>query len=246
MNTVLFDLDGTLLPMEQEDFVKAYFGALGAYMTPYGFEPEELVKSVWACTRQMMQNDGSVPNRDRFWSSFADLCGAEAAAHRADFDRFYSTDFEKARVATRVQPLAAECIRILKEKGYRLILATNPIFPQAATYARIRWAGLDPADFAWITTYENAGYCKPNPGYYAEILDRVGAEASDCLMIGNDVREDMCAAALGMEVLLLTDCLINDKGLDVSPFRQMDFSGLRNFIADLPDVRQKQCAPASV
>lgn len=28
MNTVLFDLDGTLLPMDQEAFIRLYFGAL--------------------------------------------------------------------------------------------------------------------------------------------------------------------------------------------------------------------------
>ncbi len=236
MNTVLFDLDGTLLPMDQEAFVKQYFGALAAYMAPYGFAPEALIQSVWDATRKVLQNDGSCSNCDRFWSSFTDRYGEAAITHRPDFDRFYVTDFEKARAATWVQPLAAECIRLLKEKGYRLILATNPIFPKAATCARIRWAGLDPADFEWITTYENAGYCKPNPKYYAEILQNIGAKAEDCLMVGNDAEEDMCAASLGIEVLLLTDCLINRKGSDLSPFRQVDFAGLRDFIAGLGDA----------
>lgn len=242
MNTILFDLDGTLLPMDQEDFIKSYFGALAAYMADYGFKPQPLIEAVWSCTRKMMQNDGSVSNCDRFWNSFSDLCGEEAVSHRTDFDRFYATDFEKAKAATRTQPLAAECIRLLKEKGYRLVLATNPIFPKAAMWSRIRWAGLKPDDFAWITTYENASYCKPNPKYYQEILQNIGVCAKDCLMVGNDVEEDMCAAALGMEVLLLTDCLINSREQDISSFRPVDFLGLREFVSALPALNQTPCA----
>jgi len=31
--------------------------------------------------------------------------------------------------------------------GFRVALATNPIFPAIATEKRIRWAGLTPEDF---------------------------------------------------------------------------------------------------
>jgi len=41
-------------------------------------------------------------------------------------------------------------------------LATNPLFPQEATYSRIRWAGLSPSDFEHCTTYENASFCSLN------------------------------------------------------------------------------------
>lgn len=70
----------------------------------------------------------------------------------------------------------------------------NPIFPAVATESRIRWAGLAPETFAWYTTYENIGYCKPNPDYYREILRYLDCRAEDCLMVGNDVEEDMMAA----------------------------------------------------
>ncbi len=35
MNTFLFDLDGTLLPMDQDAFMEAYFHALSLKMLPY-------------------------------------------------------------------------------------------------------------------------------------------------------------------------------------------------------------------
>lgn len=47
MTTVLFDLDGTLLPMDQDAFTKAYFQCLAAKLAPYGYEPAKLIDSVW-------------------------------------------------------------------------------------------------------------------------------------------------------------------------------------------------------
>ena len=63
-----------------------------------------------------------------------------------------------------------------------MVLATNSIFPRIATENRIRWAGLEPDDFALITTYENSTYCKPNPAYYREVLGKLGLEAEECLV----------------------------------------------------------------
>ena len=54
-----------------------------------------------------------------------------------------------------------------------------------ATY----WAGLKPEDFELYTTYENTGYCKPNPKYYQDILERLDLTAQECMMVGNDIYE---------------------------------------------------------
>lgn len=64
----------------------------------------------------------------------------------------------------------------MKAKGYPLVLATNPLFPRMATLERVAWAGLDPADFVLITTFENCRFTKPNPGYFLEILEVIGAQ----------------------------------------------------------------------
>jgi phosphoglycolate phosphatase-like HAD superfamily hydrolase len=44
MNTIIFDLDGTLLPMNQDKFFKEYFRALAKNMSVHGYQPEELIK----------------------------------------------------------------------------------------------------------------------------------------------------------------------------------------------------------
>ena len=129
--------------------------------------------------------------------------------------------------------MAAEVIRQIKALGYRVILATNPLFPAIATYSRVKWAGLDPADFELITTYENSHFCKPNPDYYREILGKLALDGSACLMVGNDVGEDMIARTLGMKVFLLTDCLINKAGADIESYPHGSFPELLHYIRSL-------------
>lgn len=227
MNTVLFDLDGTLLPMDQEAFIRLYFGALTQKFVPHGFEPEKLIQGLWAGMKAMQQNNGVQTNEEVFWRTFTALAGEKAADHRADFDAFYQNEFSVAKKATACHPLAARCVRLLREKGYRVALATNPLFPQAATWARIEWAGLSPSDFALITTYENSRHCKPNPDYYRkDVLEKLRVMPEDCLMVGNDVKEDLCAEALGMQVFLLTETPILTDGFLLNSCEHGDFQAL--------------------
>lgn len=233
IKAILFDLDGTLLPMDQELFIKAYLGGLAKYMAPHGYDPDSIVKSIWAGTRAMIANDGSRTNEEVFWDTFCAICKPDAREDEPLFQRFYETDFQSVQHVCGFEPRAAQTIREIRAMGYRTILATNPLFPPIATHSRIRWAGLQTDDFEWITTYNNSGSCKPNLQYYREILQKRGLNAEECLMVGNDADEDMIAAGLGMKVFLLTPCLINKSGVDISGFPQGSFGELMDFIRGL-------------
>ena len=119
---------------------------------------------------------------------------------------------------------------MLKDKGYRVVLATNPLFPSIATESRIRWAGLEPSEFDLYTTYENTSYCKPNLDYYRDILKRINCRPEECLMVGNDVGEDMVVEALGMQAFLLTDCLINTQKKDITAYPHGSFEQLLSML----------------
>lgn len=227
---VLLDLDGTLLPMDQEIFTKEYFKRLAAKLAPHGYDPEKLVSAIWDGTSAMVSNDGSCSNEEAFWKRFSKIFGDRALSDKKIFDEYYEKEFQEVAECCGFNPKAAETVRRLKKAGYRVALATNPIFPAAATESRIRWAGLSPEDFEYYTTYENTGYCKPNAEYYLEILKKLGAEAERCLMVGNDVEEDMAAASTGMKVFLLTDCLLNKKSKDITSFPQGGFDDLWDFL----------------
>ena len=233
LTTILFDLDGTLLPMDNDAFTKGYFKLLAAKLSPHGYEPKQLVDAIWAGTAAMVKNDGSQSNEAAFWKKFAAIYGEQILADKPLFDEFYRADFQAAKDLCGMDPNTASTVHTIKEMGLRVALATNPIFPAAATESRIRWAGLKPEDFELYTTYENIGYCKPNPDYYREVAKRLGVKPEECLMVGNDVSEDMIARSIGMQVFLLTDCLINKERKNIAEYPRGSFEQLVQFINTL-------------
>lgn len=232
LTTILFDLDGTLLPMDQDRFIKGYFGQLVRAFAPLGYEPAKMQRALMEGIGAMIKNDGSVTNEDAFWNCFCTAFSSRALEDKPHFDAFYRNEFQQVRACCGFDERAALLVRRLKEMGYRIVLATNPLFPAVATHSRIRWAGLEPEDFELVTTYENSSFCKPNLSYYQQILSRLGVKPEECLMVGNDVGEDMIAEKLGMRVFLLTDCLINRHGSDIAQYPHGSFEALEKHIID--------------
>lgn len=230
ITTVFFDLDGTLLPMDNDEFTKGYFKLLATKMAPYGYEPKQLVDAIWAGTASMVKNDGSKNNEEAFWNTFSKIYGEQSLSHIPIFEEFYKNEFQRAKAICGDNPKAAGAVRKIKELGFRVGLATNPIFPAIATESRIRWIGLEPSDFEIYTTYENIGFSKPNPSYYLEVAKILGVKPEECLMVGNDVTEDMVAETIGMKVFLLTDCLINKEDKDISEYNHGNFDDLISYI----------------
>lgn len=233
ITTVFFDLDGTLLPMDQELFIKAYFGGMAKKLAPHGYDPEKLIKAVWKGTGAMTMNDGAERNEEVFWKVFDAVMGKECRKDEPLFEEYYRTDFQKVRQVCGFDERAGKVLQEIKQMGLRVVLATNPLFPPIATQSRVRWAGLQPEDFELITTYDNSSFCKPNPEYYREILGKLGLRAEECLMVGNDSAEDMAAQEVGMQVFLLTDCLINKDGRDISRYPNGSFPELMTYIRSL-------------
>ncbi|MBQ2957589.1 MAG: HAD family hydrolase [Clostridia bacterium] len=236
MNTVLFDLDGTLLPLDQDIFIETYFKMLAGTMAQKGFDPKQVVKGVMYGTGAMLKNDGGATNCDRFWAAFSEFFGQDMSGYEPDFDLFYRTAFHKVKEVTYPDARAAECIRRLKEKGYKVAVATSPVFPEIATRTRMEWAGLKWDDFELVTTYYNCLFCKPAAAYYEEILGKIGRRADECLMVGNDVGEDMCVLEMGMQAFWLDTWPLNRKNLPTEHLRRGGFDELLQLIDGLPAV----------
>lgn len=230
---IFFDLDGTLLPMDQDHFIRTYFGALSSYMQPHGLEAKSFVETIWHCTGAMFKNNGLMTNEEVFWQTFTAAYGPEARQYEPIFNSFYHNKFSDVQSSCGFDPKASRTVRKLKEMGFELVLATQPIFPAIATENRIKWAGLDQNDFLLYTTYENSNFSKPNPAYYQQILDKIGAKSSECLMVGNDATEDLAAEQLGIKVFLLTNCLINKNNIDLFGHPHGDFDALLHYIQSL-------------
>ena len=210
---ILFDLDGTLLPMDMETFTKGYLSLLAKKMAPFGYDKEQLLQALWQGVAAMVKNDGTMNNEERVWQTFSQLLGEQVYEHIPLFNSFYEQEFQAAIQFTDPNPaLAQAAVKAARAKAELVVLATNPLFPLCGIRTRLSWVGLTPEDFDYVSTYENSSYCKPNPAYFQEILGRIGVEAKDALMIGNDMDEDILPTQnIGLPSFLAEDCLINKK-----------------------------------
>ena len=241
IDTILFDLDGTLLRFSQEAFLKAYIPGLEGVFRGLGMDPAASIEAMWAGTRDMTRNDGSELNSERFWRSFArqaGLSGEMPGIIEAACDAFYRHEFDEVRSVMEPGDIPRRLVRSLPEKGYRTALATNPLFPLCAVETRLGWVGLETGDFLQVTHYANSSFCKPEAGYYLELLRKIAREPGQCLMVGNNPVEDMRASALGMEVFLVTDYLENETNVDIAAFRNGTLAELEEFLTALPDIQK--------
>ena len=239
IDTILFDLDGTLLQFSQEDFINNYFAKLSKVFIRLGMEAEASIKAVWAGTKAMALNDGSMTNAKRFWTVFAEYLGLTPEKNKeveAACDDFYTNAFDAVKSVLRPNDVSNRLVRELTGRGYTVALATNPLFPACAVTTRLNWIGLKPDDFKHITHYYNSKYCKPNPGYFNEVLAEIKKTPEQCLMAGNHPVEDMSAGKLGIETFLVTDCLENEANVDISTFRRGTLAELEEFLLSLPSL----------
>lgn len=219
IKTVLFDLDGTLLPFEQEDFIKVYFGELCKRLAAMGYEPKQTVTSIWAGTKSMIMNDGTRLNSVAFWETFNSMNPGLPDAKRS-CDEFYTHEFDNAKATLKYVPDRKPLIEKLRSAGMRVVLATNPIFPMDGVITRMRWVNLQPEDFELVTCYDNSTFCKPNIKYYEEIFGKLRLKPEECIMVGNSVPEDMVVEKLGVRTFLANEFIENPDKLDVSTYPQ--------------------------
>ena len=232
--TVLFDLDGTLIGMNQDEFIRLYFITILDKLVALGYDSEKMYDALERSIRATKTNDGSITNETRFWQTFDEVTGGLSTALKDELDSFYENEFISVLEGS-CYPYhrACEIVECARQKGLKVVLATNPLFPAVATYRRIRLGGMDPDDFDYVTAYENSSACKPNPEYFRELLAKLGVTAEECVMVGNDTKDDFSAHALGIPVFILTDGLINQGGVDLADYPHGSFDEAIGYIESL-------------
>ena len=187
LKAILFDLDDTLLDCSLDTFFPAYFSALTRY-TAHQVPPERMMTELRRAMKAMDANDGTGPtNQEAFDSLFYPAVGYEPTRLRPVFERFYREEFPKLEPLTGRRPAARPLMEWAFEQGLQVVVATNPFFPRAAIQQRLEWANVPVDEFGYdlVTTYEIMHATKAHPAYYREILELLGCEPSDCLMVGD-------------------------------------------------------------
>lgn len=208
MKAILFDLDGTLLPLDEKLFVDIYFTELSKVFSEYNIESNKLVEAIWTATHEIIKNDGKRTNEEAFWEKFKSIINIDLSNVKEVLEKFYANEFfTKLKKCSTENNLAKVAVNLAKKNGRKVVLATNPVFPIDAL-VRLKWTGLDIDDFDYVTHYSNSSFSKPNPKYYLDLCKKLNVEPKECLMIGNDERQDIFAASsAGMNCYLVTDYL---------------------------------------
>lgn len=228
---VLFDLDGTLLRIDMDFFLKQYFKKMVELAAEMGYrEGSRLVEQVWRSTDVMIADlDRNTSNEEAFMRDFYQNWHYPPEEFNLFFDRFYRERFPLLEQFCEPFPGIPEMMEYIIGKGLKVVIATNAVFPMSALLDRIKWAGLGHHQFDLITSYELMHFCKPHIQYYQEICANIGVQPQDCLMVGNDTGEDLPAGKLGMKTFLVQDMLI-DKGTEYIPDWQGRLPDLFDFV----------------
>ncbi len=192
--TLLLDLDDTLLNTNQDIFVPAYLRALST-----GFDsrlnPTAVAPALLSSTALMNQSeDFSRTLREVFEAAFSPQFGLTSQEFNSHMEEFYSQVFPTLQGITSQNPHTTPFIEWAFAQGFRVLIATDPLLPRAATWHRVRWAGLEPERFELISTFDDFHFSKTHVAYYAEVLGRVGWPEGPVLMVGNDMERDILPA----------------------------------------------------
>ncbi|MEN8172769.1 MAG: DinB family protein [Chloroflexota bacterium] len=214
--TLLIDLDDTLIANSMATFIPAYVGGLGKALSNH-IKPELAAQTLNTATDQMFANIR--PDRtlkEVFDPAFYPKLGVTEGEMRAPIARFYEEDFPKIKSLTQAIPDAVRLIGTAIERGYRIGIATNPLFPLTAIQQRLAWADLPTGsyDFDLVSSYESFHFAKPNPAYFAEFLAKMGWPRGPVVMVGNDPIHDIQGASgLGLATFWVNNQSTNTDGV---------------------------------
>jgi len=226
LTTILFDMDSTLNKIDEQAFSTTYFKMLHEkYFNE--FDDQYFYETLTDITRKVMFS--RLP-RERtiktFMREMAKCYKRKQKKLYADFIEFYSTDYNTLEKYVKPAKYSKKAVQLCLEKGFDIVLATTPVFPEIAIRKRMAWSGLSDFDFKLVTHAENMFFCKPREEYYLEILKKLKLKPQNCLMVGNEFLADMVGPIkLGIPTFYVTDNSHSD-GLFVSPELER-FSKLR-------------------
>lgn len=244
--TLLLDLDDTLLDSNLEAFLPAYFQKLAAHLAGR-IPPEKLLTALTASTRRMYTSARLDQTLEQVFSDdFYPPLGLTPPELAADLEDFYDHIFPSLQPLTRPRPAAIALVEWAFSQGWRVAIATDPLFPRKAILHRLRWAGLPPEKFPFslISDFQKFHFAKASVAYYAEFLNRLGWEQEPVLMVGDSLERDVLPARqAGLPVFWLAD---SREGGDSSLGGSLD--DLQNYLqtTDLTSLKVDFSRPAAL
>lgn len=249
-DAIFFDMDGTLVDLDPHTFLERFYRLLDARARRAGINAGVFTQALDAGFMAMGDHPSTITNAAAFWNAFFDAYAAIAGPvllkdkrTLVDFlQGFYDEEFPTIGEGVVPNPAAQQAVATLAAKGYPLYLTTMPLFPREGVLARLAWAHVDGSLFSRMTCYDNSTAVKPQLAYYYENLAVAGARPDRVLMVGNNTVDDLVCLDAGMDAYLVTDCLINDNGFDVTTVKHGTLSQFAQFAQSLPAAASRAAA----
>lgn len=225
---IFFDLDGTLLQVDMNRFIPAYVEGLAEVCADLAERrrfTDVVLQATWALLRS---DQGECSNQQLFHSVVERHLAISPDLFNQRLQRYCRDHLQALAPLITPHPLAPRILRSCFERGLKVVIATNPVFPRSLVEARLSWGGMGEFPFDLVTSYENTRFCKPHSGYFEDILQHVGLAPEHCLMVGNDTVHDLAAAKAGIATYLLDTWLI-DRGGSLQP----DYRGSHDQLCSL-------------
>ncbi|WP_455463211.1 HAD family hydrolase [Candidatus Hodarchaeum mangrovi] len=251
ITTLLFDIDNTLLLFDEKEFIPNYSRLIYKYFQREFPNLEIFTQIFLLSTHKMLVKDPKrITNLEKFTLDFSNRMGGNLTSQEIKnrFFRFYKEDFQILSEIITPHPLAKDILE-LAAPYFKLVAATNPIFPAIANEIRLGWAKINSNQINWfeVTSADDYTFSKPQIEYYEELLRRINESAENCLMIGNDPINDLVAGKLGIKTFIIQDGRnkynkVIKTDLDAkAPKFKADYSGtLDEFYAELKSFIKKK------
>lgn len=236
--TLLLDLDDTLLQNSIDTFLPGYLKAWGEFMAPE-IESQRLINALLAGTRTISEQ--IQPNcslRETFNSVFYPLIGMDQKEFQPFEDQFYDRVYPTLKSLSQPMPGAVEFIDLAFERGYQVAIATSPLFPLKAIEQRLEWAGLpiDQYQFALIPSIEKFHFSKPHTAYFGELMAYLGWPDGSVVMVGNDIEMDILPAdKFGLPTFWITNSDNPHVENLIMPNARGNFKNLIDWLDQRPD-----------
>ena len=193
VTTLLIDLDDTLLVNDINTFLPSYLRAFSLEVSNH-LDPKKFLNALMAGTDAMVHNKRpDCTLKQAFDQKFFPLLGLEERELQGLFNRFYEEVFPTLQGLTGKAPGAVQLVQEAVRRGWRIAVATNPLFPRTAIHQRLQWAGFSPVEdyFDLVASYETFHFTKPNLAFFAEALARLAWPDGPVIMIGDSIKNDI-------------------------------------------------------
>ncbi len=227
---ILFDLDGTLLDIDLNQFIPYYVKFLAKKFAP-GISPEDFDKKIMKATFLTMKNASGKNNYEYFFDVFTPMINRPRSEIESILVDFYTNEFSILKKFVNPRPQSRQVVQQALDLGVKIVLATSPLFPRAAIQARMQWAGIADLPFHHITDIENCSASKSQLKYYQDLFAYLKVRPDRSLMVGDD-KDDLRAGLLGCATFLVQ-----------SPMTTLDDTlpppTFRGTLQDLSEILQK-------